>query len=323
VTASPPADGRDAGPDLVLVIGAFTIDDIVLPDGTTHMGTLGGNCVHCATAVVAGGASAAVVARRGEDFPTTALDALAGAGIDTSAIADITGPTQRNWVVYEWDGRRTWIDRTPVERLGAVCPLPEDLDESRLAPASVIHVTALPLENSEALVARIRELTATAIVTLDTHEDWLADTRDRVLRLAAQVDIFVPSLEELLELTGASGPVEALHDVAAAGLRRVVLKAGADGVYILDDARLTHVPASDVAVADTTGAGDAFCGGLCAGLARGWRLVDAVGLGAAVAGTAITGVGSLRLLEIAPDPQSIDAAGRRLADAVHEVAKRA
>ena len=43
---------------------------------------LGGNSVHAATAVVAAGATAALVARRGEDFPPEALAALAAEGID-------------------------------------------------------------------------------------------------------------------------------------------------------------------------------------------------------------------------------------------------
>ena len=67
--------GPPAG-ELVLVIGNLTIDDVVLPDGTTRMARLGGNSVHAATAAVTGGASAALAARRGEDFPPGALAAL-------------------------------------------------------------------------------------------------------------------------------------------------------------------------------------------------------------------------------------------------------
>ena len=86
-----PPDGA-----LVLVIGNLTIDDVVLPTGVTHMGMLGGNSVHAATAVVTAGAKAALVARRGEDFPPGALAALADAGIDLTGLADIPGPTVRS-----------------------------------------------------------------------------------------------------------------------------------------------------------------------------------------------------------------------------------
>lgn len=306
-----PSTGSPA--ELVVVVGALTIDDVVLPDGETHMATLGGNCIHSATAVVVAGASAAVVARRGEDFPSTALTALADEGVDISSIIDIPGPTLRNWVVYEFDGRRTWIYRTLPERFDQTSPQPSDLDISQLERAQVVHVTALPLANSEAIVAHIRHSTPQARITLDTHEDWIADRRARVIELAQQVDVFVPSLDELLEITGARGPVEALQDVDAAGLRRVVLKAGDCGAYILNDGQITHVPALVTSDVDATGAGDTFCGGLTGGIARGLGLVEAVGLGAAVAGTAITSVGSLRLFRTGRDRKAIQETGRQLA----------
>jgi sugar/nucleoside kinase (ribokinase family) len=307
--------------DLVVVVGAFTLDDIVLPDGTTHMATLGGNCIHAATAVLVAGASAAIVARRGEDFPATALMALAHAGVDLSSVTNASALTIRNWVVYEWDGRRTWINRTSADRHDELTPHPTDLDTSLLGRARVIHIAALPLHISEALIAHISKIAPRALVTLDTHEDWLANVRDTVLRLARDVDVFAPSLEELLQLTDARGPVEALFELLAVGCRRVVLKAGGSGAYVLDEGQILHVPALESSAVDTTGAGDAFCGGLAAGLARRLTLVDSVCLGAAVAGTAISAVGSLRLLDVGQDRDRIHAAGRDLARRVRPVSE--
>ena len=291
---------------LVVVIGNLTIDDVVLPDGTTHMASLGGNTVHAATAVAAAGARAAVVARRGEDFPATAVAALSSGGIDVSWLVDVAGPTVRNWVLYEPDGRRTWIYRTPRERSREVAPRPEDLDGRMLRSAAVVHVAAMPLSNAEAVVGRVREEAPDALLSLDTHEDWTASEADRVLRLASLVDVFLPSLEELTELTGATDGVHGLRALASAGLATVVLKAGSRGAYVLDDSAAILVPALVTSVVDTTGAGDAFCGGLAAGLARGLGLVEATALGAAVAGTAIGASGSLRLLEAHVDSSGLD-----------------
>ena len=109
---APPAALR--GGELVLVVGNLTIDDVVLPTGVTRMATLGGNSVHAATAVVTAGAKAALIARRGDDFPSGALAALAEAGVDLSGLVEIAGPTVRNWVVYEEDGSRRWLYRTPA-----------------------------------------------------------------------------------------------------------------------------------------------------------------------------------------------------------------
>lgn len=313
----PSTERRDG--ELVLVIGNLTIDDVVLPTGATRMGMLGGNCVHAATGVVTAGAKAAIIARRGDDFPPRALAALAGAGIDVSGLTEIVGPTVRNWVVYEEDGSRHWLYRTPQGRSEQVAPQPGDLSGDLLERAAVVHVAAMPLGNAERIVDRVRRVAPRAVITLDTHETWDAAVADRVLALAREVDLFVPSQEELAVLTGAPSPAEALRSVAAAGLATCVVKAGAGGSYLLEHGEITHVPAMAVRPADTTGAGDAFCGGLAAGLARGLPLRESAGLATAVAGTAITGSGSLRLLESPHDRAAVAAAGRQLAAAGTEV----
>ncbi|HEX5188670.1 MAG TPA: PfkB family carbohydrate kinase [Streptosporangiaceae bacterium] len=303
-------------PPLVLVVGNLTIDDVVLPSGETRMASLGGNSVHAATAVVTAGASAAVIARRGEDFPPGALVALSNAGVDVTGLVGVAGPTVRNWVVYEEDGSRHWLYRTPPERSAEVAPRPEDLPAEALRHADVVHVAAMPLGHAEAIVARIRQVAPGSVLTLDTHETWDAGVAGRVLELARTVDVFVPSQEELRPLArDAASPQDGLAALAAAGVARAVVKAGGAGAYLLEHGKIRHVPALDVQVADATGAGDAFCGGLTAGLARGLPVLEAIGLGAAVAGTAITASGSLRLLAPGVDRAAIAAAGSRLAAA--------
>jgi len=305
--------------ELVLVVGNLTIDDVVLPTGVTRMARLGGNSVHAATAVITAGAKAALIARRGDDFPRDALTALAEAGVDLGSLVEIAGPTVRNWVIYEEDGSRRWLYRTPADRREQVAPQPGDLSGDLLERAAVVHVAAMPLGDGGRIVAQVRRLAPGAVITLDTHETWGADVADRVLDLAREVDLFVPSQEELAVLAGAADPTAGLGYLTAAGVAVAVVKAGSAGAYLLADCRITHVPAMDVQIADSTGAGDAFCGGLAAGIARGLSVREAFGLGAAVAGTAITGSGSLRLLQSGNDRAAIAAAGRRLAAAATEI----
>ena len=283
----------------VVVVGNLTIDDVVLSDGTTLMGSLGGNSVHTGAAALVGGVRVTLVARRGADFPVEAARRLADAGIDLRHVVDVPGPTVRNWVIYEPDGRRHWVYRTPESRSAEVAPLPVDVT-SAVPGAAVVHVAAMPLGHAEAVVAEVRRVAPEAVVTLDTHEGWAEEPHERLMALAGAVDLFEPSLEELRDLTGTTTPHDGLAVLAAAGLARAVVKAGADGAYLLEEGSVTHVPAAEVEVADTTGAGDSFCGGVAAGLARGLSARDAVALGVATAGRAIQGTGSLRLLDDAP-----------------------
>src|SRR4051794_16816123 len=260
------------------------------------MATLGGNSVHTASAVTACGARAVLVARRGEDFPAEAFEQLTAAGADTTYVVDVLGPTVRNWVIYEPDGRRHWVYRTPAGRSTEVAPLPADVAPA--VPGSrVVHIAAMPLANAEAIVAEVRRVEPAAVITLDTHEGWASEPAARVLALAGAVDLFEPSLEELQALTGDHTPSGGLRALERAGVGRAVVKAGADGAYVLTGGDLVHVPALEVDVVDTTGAGDSFCGGVAAGLAAGLETVDAVALGVSAAGTAIGSSGSLRLLD--------------------------
>jgi ribokinase len=85
-----------------------------------------------------------------------------------------------------------------------------------------------------------------------------------------------------------------------------VLTAGAQGAYVADRQGVRHVPAPQVPVVDTTGAGDAFTGALAAALALGHPLVGAASWGVAAGARSVQQRGArLRL-----------PAGLRLADEV-------
>ena len=286
----------------VIIIGNLTIDDVIQADGSSQMGTLGGNSVHAAAAALTWVRDVGVVARCGADFPAAALSRLREAGADTGGIRPVDGPTVRNWVIYEADGSRTWVYRTPRGRGAEVAPRPGDipgawLDRGPANPvAPVVHVAAMPLAAATAIVRSIRERAAGAVITLDTHEDWRPG--DDVLDAARLVDVFVPSRAELTELTGCDDPERAADGLLAAGVRCVVVKLGGEGALVArPGSPPAWVPAPPAEVVDPTGAGDSFCGGFAAGLALGDDAVEAAWRGAVTAAAAIGAAGSLRLLD--------------------------
>lgn len=282
----------------VVIVGNLTIDDVVQPDGTTQMGTLGGNTVHAAAAALTWVGGVGVVARCGEDFPPAALGRLRDAGADTAGIRPIAGPTVRNWVIYEADGRREWVYRTPRGRSAEVAPQPADLPGAWLdrQPPPVVHIAAMPLEAAAALVRAVREQAPGATILLDTHEDWRPG--DLLRETARSVDVFLPSREELAVLAPGQDPARAAAELTAAGTGCVVVKLGSDGALVArPGAGQVHVPAFPATVADPTGAGDSFCGGFAAGLALGDDPEAAARRGCATAAAAIGASGSLRLLD--------------------------
>src|SRR5689334_13672917 len=274
------------------------------------MGTLGGNSVHACAAALTWVGGAGIVARCGADFPARAIGRLREAGADTGGIRPIDGPTVRNWVIYEADGSRNWVHRPPPGRSAEVAPQPGDIPAAWLdrQPAPVVHVAAMPLATAAAIVGSVRDRARGAAITLDTHEGWRRGAD--VLETARLVDVFLPSREELAELVGYDDPPRAAGELIAAGVPCVVVKMGGDGALVARPSMpLAHAPASKVAVADPTGAGDSFCGAFAAGLALVDDVVAAARRGCATAGAAIGAAGSLRLLDLGPVARDLLAGG--------------
>jgi sugar/nucleoside kinase (ribokinase family)/fructoselysine-6-P-deglycase FrlB-like protein len=290
----------------VVVIGNLTIDDVVRSDGSVAMASPGGNAVYAAVAARLWHHDVAVVARCGADLPPEVPQTLRDLGVDTGGLRPVDGPTVRNWVIYEDDGRRRWLYRTPPERSREVAVRPQDVPAVWLVPDTeepppVVHIAAMPLAASARLVAHVRQEAPGALITLDTHEDWVADP-DAVLALARRVDVFVPSREELTELAGYDDPEKAAAGLREQGVPAVVVKLGAAGALVdSGDVPASRVPAWPADACDPTGAGDTFCGALAAALADGLELPDAVHRAVATAAWAVQSSGSLALADLGPE----------------------
>jgi fructoselysine-6-P-deglycase FrlB-like protein/sugar/nucleoside kinase (ribokinase family) len=288
----------------VIVVGNLTIDDVVLPDGTTRMSSVGGNSLYTALGVRLWQPRVGLVTRRGEDFPGDLTAVLHSLGVATGGVVDIPGPTVRNWVVYETSGERHWIYRTPRERSREVAVQAGDLPVEWFEVDSppVVHITAMPLDAAENIVGTVRRLSPRAIITLDTHEDYVVDYRQRLRTLAAKVDAFLPSRSELADLLGYDEPLRALTSLISLPTPIIVIKMGAEGVLVWDNVKRTlhSVGIANGPVVDVTGAGDAFCGGFAAGLSLGYSPLESAQHGTLSASYAVADFGSLQLAHADP-----------------------
>ncbi len=288
----------------VIVVGNLTIDDVVLPDGTTRMCSLGGNSLYTALGARLWQPGIGLMTRRGEDFPLDLNGMLFSLGIATDGVVAMPGPTVRNWVVYEPNGERNWIYRTPRGRSREVAVQAGDLPAAwlRVEPPPVVHVAAMPLEAAEAIVDSVRSISPRAIITLDTHEDYVVDYRQRLQALAGKVDAFLPSRSELADLVGYDDPLRALTNLMSLLTPVIVVKMGAKGVLVWDKAKETlhEVGVVEGPVVDVTGAGDAFCGGFAAGLSLGYSPVESAQCGNVSASYAVADFGSLQLAHVDP-----------------------
>ena len=68
-------------------------------------------------------------------------------------------------------------------------------------------------------------------MTLDTHEAWTAG-RAEFFALARQVDVFLPSREELVAVVGYDDPERACRELLDEGVAAVVVKCGTEGAVL-------------------------------------------------------------------------------------------
>jgi ribokinase len=108
--------------------------------------------------------------------------------------------------------------------------------------------------------------------------------RDRSLELVACCTDVVSSRDFAPALTGRTAPLEALRALAALGPSRVAMTFGTAGAIGLSAGKAVPVPAFDVPVIDTTGAGDAFHAGYAFARAKGEDFGSCLEWGSAVAG---------------------------------------
>jgi len=76
------------------------------------------------------------------------------------------------------------------------------------------------------------------------------------------------------------------------GVKTIIITLGEKGVYLLNDSFEQHIEALNIDVIDTTGAGDAYNGGLAAALAEGKDIVEAAKFANIVGALCVTKIGT-------------------------------
>lgn len=264
----------------VVVVGSVNLDLTVstprhpLPGetvlGMEHSWGGGGKGANQAVAAARLGSRTAFVGRVGEDQAGQALiDALQAEGIDVSCVSvDSHLPTGLALITV--DGQ---AENTIVVSPGA---------NMSLSPGQVDECTSL-LDQAAVVLAQL-EIPMETVVEAARATSKLfclnpAPAREVPPRFLELIDVLIPNRGELGTLASMDPP-QSRHDVVEAvrrleGPKAVVVTLGRQGAMVIRGDEVTELPSIPVEPVDTTGAGDAFCGALADGLARGEDLVEA------------------------------------------------
>ena len=113
----------------------------------------------------------------------------------------------------------------------------------------------------------------------------------------SNIDYFTPNETEAEFYTGIKITSEkeaklAAHKLISFGIKKVIITLGEKGLFYADEKDEIYLKAISVKAVDTTGAGDAFNGGLAFGLSKGKSIKECLELANKVAGISTTKLGA-------------------------------
>jgi ribokinase len=289
-----------AGP--IVILGVFVADTAYRATrqprmGETILGTgftlgPGGKGSNQSVAVARLGADVSFITRLGEDaFAEMAMRTWTEAGVNPAVIATPQSYTGAAYIFIEEGTGNNAIIISP----GAAALIsPRDIDvKAALIRSASVFVTQLEQPLDAAI--RALEIAREAGVTTILNPAPAAVLPDTIYRLC---DYVTPNETEAEGITGiaVASPDDARRAADAMlgkGVGSVIVTLGEKGALLHTAASSVLVPACKVGpVVETTGAGDAFNGGLAVGLSRGFAPIEAVRFGCAVAGISVTRAGT-------------------------------
>lgn len=259
----------------ITVVGGANMDIVGIPDASfvfrdsnpgavrTSAGGVGRNVAETLALL---GARVRFVTAFGDDEESDRLIALCeDAGMDCTYSVRAEGvPGSRYLAVMDSEGDLA----AAVNDMRALAALtPDRLDAAAFAGADAVVIDT---NLQPSTIARVAELAGSAPLVLDPVSTVKAAAARPVLgRLAA----IKANLREAEALSGAAGAEGAALGLVAAGVPRVFVTSGRDGVWCASADGASHLPAVPVQVRNATGAGDAFAAGVAWGVATGASLL--------------------------------------------------
>ncbi len=294
----------------LITVGVVCADVMVRPvDEVPASGTLGlvpklemhlgGLAAVTASAYSQLGGNAGFIGRVGQDgFGAYLLSALQHNGVDTSGVKRMDGVhSSATVVLIDSAGERTFLHHVGANAETCV----EDIDFGAIQSARALHwggpaiMPRLDGEPMGRVFAQARDLGLKT--SMDTCYDGKGVWLPLIESSFPHLDLIFSSYEEACHYTGCDTPETIADFYLGRGVGIAVIKLGGDGLYVKGDGEECRLPAHKVDVVDTTGAGDASCGGFLFGWLQGWDLERCGRLANAVGGLTVQRMGGAEAIK--------------------------
>ncbi len=295
----------------ILAMGEGMVEFNQTVSGQPHyLQGFGGDTSNAVIAAARAGAHCGYVSAVGDDiFGKNLIDLWHTAGIDTDLIAIKSGATTGLYFVSHTDAGHAFSYRR-ADSAAALMQL-SIVQREALQQTKWLHYSGI----SQAISINAAEqcLEAVAIakaaggkISFDSNlrlKLWSLDVaKKHMLPAIASCDLFLPSLDDVMQLSGLADPRSIVRWSHARGAKQVALKMGSAGVLVSDGVKLSQIQPITVHTVDATGAGDCFAGNLLARLALGDELTAAARYANAAAALSVQGFGAVAPL---PMPEAV------------------
>ena len=277
-----------------IVFGSISIDKIVNKHGS-YSDVLGGSAAYALLANKQN--TCELVGVVGDDFQDYHFDLLSNHSISTNSLTKLNGNTFCWGGEYQHDfsSRKTlYVDPGVSETY-----LPDLSENSKNCPFLLLGNTAPHLQT-----ALLNQMDNKPFILLDTFKLYIDIANKELKHLIKRVDLFCINFNEAIALSGQNGSDinEMSKAILDLGPKSLIIKDGEKGSYFFDSNNQFSIKAYPVKeVIDTTGAGDAYIGGILMGKMNGMSILDSMKIGAVTASFCIEGIGANGLLKITTD----------------------
>ena len=298
----------------ITVFGSFVVDLMArtphLPaTGETVKGSFfkqgaGGKGFNQGIAAHKTGADVAMITKLGRDsLAGVATDAMDAVGMPKDYLFfNDTAPTGVALIMVDENSSQNEIVIVP-----GACATITDADiasvEKRIKESAYVLLQLEVNQDSNEKVARLAKENGVRVIVNTAPYQPVTD------EFLNGCYLVTPNEVEAEELTGV--PVDSLESADRAakvflekGVQNVLITLGGRGVYVCSEGKSEIIPAFKVNAIDTTGAGDAFNGGLLTALAEGKNLHDAACFANAVAAISVQRIGTTPSM---PTREEVDA----------------
>lgn len=289
-----------------MCIGHLTMDDIFqLTENITYINKIGGACLYSALGAAVWGANVAMVSRVGDKYEFEELRRVAKEkSINIDYITRKKGNGIKLRIEYGVNNDREFITQKDSGNYYDWAPEKSDIPYKEIEKRAVFHITPIPLEKQLSIVNILKR--KQGIVTLDPDIlDLEYKKKDLWQKVLKEIDYFLLNEKEMIKFmeciyrkTTKINTPQLIELCDSYSLKNLILKKAERGVVVVDNnRRVLNMEAYPVKCIDSTGAGDAFAGGLGYAISKGKKIDEAIICGCVSSSFAIEEIGIKGLLK--------------------------